>query len=482
MFRRARLAPAAAAAALALVAGLPSAPAAGADGGPRYVVEPCCQLCPQASNRAMYTTRMLEGVTTLVQGRDGWLFRTDDDLRTQFDFDAAGFADLKRFRDALAQKGVELVMVYQPTRGMMHPEMLPQEARKLYNVQLARFSYGAILQKVRALGITVPATDKLPGAQQNEPYFFRADHHWTPDGSRRTAKIVADTIRQMPAFKGIPQKKFTTERTTYWGKHGTLQRAASQLCGFGYADQYVPHYVTTTADNGDLLGDDAVPQVTLAGTSNSDTPYNFAGFLEEDLGVDVLNESVTGGGHEGALEQYLPSEPFQKNPPKILIWELETYHNLSKTLFYRQVIPMVTNGCVTRQPLLTRKSELKAGSTEALFNGGGKVIPLKSRDHMIDMTFSDPSVRQLKAVVWYTNGSKENVSIEHSAYIETGGRFVFELRDDPDWGDRQFLSMDVLTPEGVPPGTTVTSTVCARNYATPAQPKKGPSRPPRQKL
>ena len=41
---------------------------------------------------------------------------------------------------------------------------------------------------------------------------------------------------------------------------------------------------------------------------------------------------------------YLPSEEFQTNPPRVLIWEIETYHNLSDPDFYRQAIPLVHNG------------------------------------------------------------------------------------------------------------------------------------------
>ncbi len=67
-----------------------AAAAAPARAEPTYVVERCCDLCPQAANRAAYTTRFLQSFTTLLQGKDGWLFRTDDDLRTSFGPDAAG--------------------------------------------------------------------------------------------------------------------------------------------------------------------------------------------------------------------------------------------------------------------------------------------------------------------------------------------------------------------------------------------------------
>jgi alginate biosynthesis protein AlgX len=463
------LLPLAAACALTLAAGAPPARAE-----PMYVVEPCCDLCPQASNRALYTTRFLQSFTTLLQGRDGWLFRSEDDLRTNFGPDAEGYALLKRFHAALKARGVQLVMVYQPTRGLMHADKLPASWRKQYNEDAARSGYVQVLERFRALGITVPKLEGLVQEPGSGEYFFRGDHHWTPDGSRRTALLTAEAIRGMKAFAGIPTRKFTTERTGIWSKRGTMQKAATQLCGFGYPDQYVPRFVTAAQSGGDLFADEGAPKITLVGTSNSDDAYNFAGFLSEALGVEVLNESVAGGGHEGALLQYLPDDAFQKSPPKILVWELETYHNLSKPLFYRQIIPLVKNGCASRRALLSRTVALKSGSTEALFNGGGSVQQLRSRDHLIDVRFSDPGVKQFKAVVWFTNGSKETISIEHSDYIDTHGRFVVELRSDPDWGERVFLSMDVLRPEGVKTGTTVASQVCARDDAAPASPAPAP--------
>lgn len=453
-----------------------AAAAAPARAEPTYVVERCCDLCPQAANRAAYTTRFLQSFTTLLQGKDGWLFRTDDDLRTSFGPDAAGYAALRRFDAALKARGTELVMVYQPSRGLMHPDKLPASARRQFNPEAARAAYRHALQRFRALGITVPPLDHLFG--EDGAYFYRGDHHWTPEGARRTAQVVADTIRGLPQFAGIPRKKFTTEKVGIWAKRGTFQKAATQLCGHGYADQYEPRYVTAAEGGGDLFADEAAPQVTLVGTSNGDSAYNFAGFLSEALGVDILNESVAGGGHEGALLQYLPGPEFQRSPPKILVWELETYHNLSKDLFYRQVIPLVKGGCAGRKPVLSRAVPLKGESTEVLFNGAGAVQTLRSRDHVLDVRFGDPGVKQFKGIVWYTNGSKETISIEHSDYIETGGHFTVELRDDSEWGDRVFLSLDVLRPQGAPPGVTVSAQLCERDDAAPArQPARAPAPP-----
>jgi alginate biosynthesis protein AlgX len=469
---------AAAAATLGVAAAL--AAAAPARAAPTYVVEPCCTLCPQAANRNAYTTGFLRSFTTLVQGKEGWLFRTDDDLRVSFGPDAEGAAALKRFADALKRRGVALVMVYQPSRGLMHADKLPPQVRKTYSPEAARLSYVQALARFRALGITVPQLDRLLDERDAADFFYRGDHHWTVAGAERTARVTADAVRAMPAFAGIPQKKFSTERAGVWAKRGTMQKAAMQLCGNGYPDQYAPKFVTAAEGGADLFAEEGAPQVTLAGTSNSDSAYNFAGFLEQGLGVEVLNESVAGGGHEGALLQYLGGDAFQKSPPKILLWELETYHNLSKTQFYRQVTPLVTNGCQARKAALSRSVTLKGDSTEALFNGGsGSVMSLPSRGYLLDVRFSDPGVKNFKGIVWYTNGSKETISIEHSDYIDTGGRFVVELRSDGEWAERGFLSLDVLKPPGAKSGMTVAAQLCARDDTR--APAAAPAKPGRKR-
>jgi alginate biosynthesis protein AlgX len=431
---------------------------------PRYVVEPCCDLCSRAADRRVYSTKFLEAFATLVQGKDGWLFRSDD-LRTTFGPDEDGYRELKRFGDALKKRGVDLVVVYQPTRGMLHPDKLPGSLKKGYNRDLATFSFSVALERFRKAGLVAPDLTAVVRESNDPPYFFRGDHHWTPYGSQRTARIVADAIRQLPSYQKLPKTKFTTERIGVLAKKGTMYKAATLLCGHGYAEQYVDRYATSSDGGNDLFGDQAIPPVALMGTSNSDSAYNFAGFLEEYLGVDILNAAISGGRHDGSLLQYLPSDEFQKTPPKIMIWEIETNHNLSQRMFYRQVIPLVTNGCRTKQPVLSRKAVLKGHMSEVLFNGGGRVMPLVSKHYMLDLQFNDPNVRQIQAVVWYTNGSKETIDLKYSPYVDGRGRFVAELRSDLDWGDRTFMSLDLHRPDAVREGVEVTAQICAKDPA-----------------
>lgn len=434
---------------------------------PRYVVEPCCDLCPRAANPAAYNTKFLESFTTLSQGRDGWLFRSDD-LRTTFGPDADGYKELKRFRDALKRRGVDLVVVYQPTRGMLHRDKLPKNLQKSYSIDLAKFSFSATLQRFRNAGLVTPDLMQLLNDRSGQPYFFRGDHHWTPYGAQRTARVVADTIKGLPSYRGLKRSQFVTERTGILMKKGTLYKAAYLICGNGYTEQYVDRFATTSDAGQDLFGETEVPPITLVGTSNSDSAYNFAGFLSEYLGVDILNASIAGGRHDGALLQYLPSDEFQKHTPKIMIWEFETNHNLSQRMFYRQVIPMVSNGCQTKRAILSNRIELRSKSSEVLFNGGGKLLPLLGKHHLIDLQLSDPTLKEIEAVVWYTNGSKETIDLKYSPYVEGRGRFIFELRNEPEWADRTFMSLDLYQPLSRKP-VTVNAQLCARDDAPGAQ-------------
>lgn len=425
---------------------------------PQFEAAFCCQLCPRAADPASYDTKFLNSFRTLVQGDDGWLFRSEADLLTDFAPDAEGLNRFVRLHRALRERGVELVMTIQPPRGLMHADKLDES---VYDADAARASYLRTLHGLRANGVVVPPLEKLLDEKGAEDYFWRTDHHWTPDGTRRTAQLVAETVRGLSQYDGIQRQKFVTRREGLLARGGTLAHAASDLCGYGAPKQYVARYVTEQAssDTGsDLFGDETLPQITLIGTSNSGATYNFNGFLSEYMEADVLNASVLGGGMDGAILSYLSSEEFRSSPPKILIWELQHFHKLGDPDFHRQVLPLLDDGCNGKPAMLEREVTLGRGNNEVLFNGGGAVRSLKGRDYVLDVQFSDPGVLEMRGVVWYTTGTKSTVRIEHSQHAPSHkGRFVTALRDDAHWADEIFLGFDIeiVPPE---PGTEPTFT------------------------
>ena len=127
---------------------------------------------------------------------------------------------------------------------------------KQLNLSLNNTMFGPT--RFRQAGIWTPDFSPLFDEKEEHAYYFKGDHHWTPHGARRSAKIVAETLKQVPGFEEIPKKQFESKRVGLLSKLGTFHKAAAQLCGNSYATQYVDRFETEpvgASDSGDLFGD-----------------------------------------------------------------------------------------------------------------------------------------------------------------------------------------------------------------------------------
>ncbi|MGH8447385.1 MAG: alginate O-acetyltransferase [Solimonas sp.] len=500
-----------------LVALAPPMPARAANGGPQYDIDLCCQLCPKAADPAMYDgSSYLDEFRVLQQGRDGWLFRSGIDLTTKIDITDQSLAELKRLATTMRKRGTELVVVFQPPRALMDPDKLSPELRRQYDLGAAKKAYAQALARIRSAGVTVVPLDRLVDERKGYEYFFRRDHHWTPQGAERTAQLVAETVQGLPAFQDVPRKAFVTRPNSLIGKPGTLQKVASQICGGAYSMQYVTGYITEPADvggddanallgdsgdpkqtassdasgggllsdasgndAGGLLGGDSdgdVPQVVLVGTSNSDAKggYNFGGYLEQYLGADILDTALSGGSFDGSLLHYLPSETYQKHPPKIMVWEMpwQNWPGSDKNPYktFRQAVPLVHDGCRGRPAVLSQTVTLQAGSNELLFNGGGPVKNLTGSRYWLDLQFDDPGVKDLHAVIWYFSGQKESLKLHFNQYVDNGGRFVTELRNNrADYAKATFMGATLEMEQAPAKPLKLSAQICEAVDAPPQQ-------------
>lgn len=433
-----------------------------AEEAPQYKIERCCEICPQALQDSTYTGDMGE-FTKLVQGREDWLFRSKIDLMTDIGTTAEGYQHLQRLRDALKERGVELVMVYLPPRGLVSPEMLSAQSRSGYDAELSRKNYLATTERLRSLGIRVPDLSALleQPAAVRETLFFKRDNHWTPRGAELTAQLLAAELGKSEVFKSIPRKEFVTRKEGVRHKIGSLNQAFGKICGNGYANEYFTRVATEPKDeSSELFGETAAPDVVLVGTSFSSAQYNFDGFLKQYASVDVDNRSVTGGGFHSAMLQYLGSQDFQNDPPKILVWEINSYYDLAMSIFYRQIMPMLANGCQASPAALSQKVALHPGVNQILVNTAVK--PIRSEDYVADIQFSGGNVRDLRSSFLYMSGSRDNLNISRAPEVEADGRFVFGLRDDPEWSGQTLLSLEIEMPADTPAGMQVEASICPR--------------------
>ncbi len=407
---------------------------------PVYNAEPCCQLCPAALDQSNYKGGELESMWPVVEGKDGWLFRARSDFATEFGPKPAVMAMLKQFVEALDRRGARLMMIYTPSRGLMELD----KSLTPFDHQLALKNYRQTLADYRKMGVITPALDQLIG-HMPEDYYFKRDIHWTPAGSKATANMVAQLIKQEPFYSQLPDKQYSTQVSGYSPIDGSMHRAAIKLCQQGYPMQYWKEYQTTeSAGADDLLAEEANPQLVILGTSFTALPkFNFDGFLRQALGKDVMNVAMTGGEDRGAWLEYLPSDNFQKSPPKLIVWETPSHYSLSDKSLFRQLIPLVDNGCANSKPLLTAKQEIQpaAGQNELVFSTD--LLKEKAGTLVMDMTVSDPTVHELEVTAWYGNGTSEEFKVKQNSRANTGGRFVFLLAQDESRRDQSFISLDL---------------------------------------
>jgi hypothetical protein len=73
----------------------------------------------------------------------------------------------------------------------------------------------------------------------------------------------------------------------------------------------------------DLAGgaSSTAPRIVLAGSSYSEMS-DFTTFLQNDLGFEIHDASVSGGGFGRAMLRYLTSSKFLREKPEAIIWEM----------------------------------------------------------------------------------------------------------------------------------------------------------------
>ena len=270
----------------------------------------------------------------MLPGKDGWVYRTRQDLQMAFDLPEDDIPLYSTFVSALKAHGTELVIAYIPTRGMIATEYLPQDADQTedYDAASARENYNTLIARMGEAGVNFVGTPQ-PASGAN--YFNHADQHWTTKGSRDMAQAIADFVKDKPFAAQLPKQVFKTtigEEIAYDGRFGEFIKGA---CGFRPPPEKDNKVKTERVSDGDeaqaLLGEEAPPQVVLVGTSNSirdEFNSNFDGFLKEALSTDVYNAAISGGGMDDAILTYLSSERFRKTPPRLLVWELPGYYDM----------------------------------------------------------------------------------------------------------------------------------------------------------
>lgn len=419
-----RLSLLAATAIAALGAALPAAAQSGDGSG---------ALCPAALDVEAYPSRTS---ALIVTGRDGWLFRTNSDLRTDFSLDRSTQHLLERLVGMLKERGTTLGMLLIPTRGMVEFDQFdPQSPQfKDFDPRLAIRNFARFLDEVKATGAIVPnILGYALSSTLDEPFFELHDHHWSVAGSRISAFALADTLSKQEGWADLPKAEYESAATEdSFILNESFAGLMTDICGVEYPERRIPIWRTTAkgsvVDANALFGDVAAAPVVLAGTSmtnkNSTDDFNFGGFFSEFSGVALENEGVDGGGPDEALLAYLRSSAFHEAPPPFLIWEMPGYYDINQESTLREAIADVAGSCADA-PVASVERDA-AGGEAPLFDA----LPddLSPADAYVEIALSDTKVRRVALTFTY-GGRKDKIRISRSGRARMDGLFALAADD-----------------------------------------------------
>lgn len=275
-----------------------------------------------------------------VEGEAGVFYRVNPDLHMFHAFSEETAADLGALSQALASLGTTLVYVPVPTKSLSMPDQLPPEARDLgFEVSLASTIHGEMLDKLRKNNVqTADIRSALRGPAGEPPSVFPTDYRLTAAGARRAAMAIAATLTGVPGFADLPKGQFETRPAGVATLESDMRSILQQHCLITLPPAETETFTTTRMQQGSTASGNTIfgsrtggARVAVVGTEHTgETVANFAGFLAEFTGLEVVQYSVSGGGAFAAISSYLTSREFQEARPAFLVWTNPIEFNLAQ--------------------------------------------------------------------------------------------------------------------------------------------------------
>lgn len=381
----------------------------------------------------------------IYPGRDGWLFRSAD-FRMDFTMPDKTFDYMKQVNERLAAKGIELVVLLQPSRGIMMQRYIDQgNMPEGYDPAKAQKNYKALISKLNRAGIEAPDVSDVPS---DIAYFFKGDPHWRREGSHWTAQRLARVIRQYPAYKDMKREEFSNE-ITWWleSEKGEFDEFVEKACDVERPPERRPMWATTSLagaiDEAALFGDVTYPDIAIVGTSNTahEEDFNFVGALKQELNTDIRNRALSAGAFSGASLVFYATDEFHDHPPKVVIWEFLSHHDFDDYDGFRQIIPAISGACTESAALASAALDITAPADVGAEEQEPKLEKylifedledkaISGKDSYLYLEVLNPAARALKVGILYANGEADEVKLTRSRRVDNNGKYY--LRFNPD--------------------------------------------------
>jgi alginate biosynthesis protein AlgX len=374
-----------------------------------------------------------------IRGQNGFLFWEHDFTPTPV-LPTPILPYVARFNSELQKAGVTLILVPIPTKAallLLGSQALSAEqyARFSGAIETAKTTYQQSILELEAHGIkTVDLVGSTPSDHQ-AGFFFKTDHHWSPEGAQFAAKAIRLKLEQLGLTQlGLRQHLFETQIESQ-----RMYSEASALLGFHtYCNDPWPEepsvrYRTSQPyqEAADLFEDNNFDLV-LAGSSNSapERDYNFPGFLEQELKIPVLTYAKAGRWLTGWLAAYMTSQTFTEYKPHFLIWEFPLqfltapkYLNDDYVPWFRHLIPSISGACSGSKQLEDQTMSTNRSQKQYSFRVNSRIMGDRHYLHLDTQAHAKKMAFQLD----YKSGDSEQVQLDFSLGSDNNGQFYVEL-------------------------------------------------------
>jgi alginate biosynthesis protein AlgX len=364
-------------------------------------------------------------VPGFIPASDGWVFG-EWDLRTDFAIPEDIVPYMQRLVAALKARGIILIGIPLPSRGMLHAQHLDKTnpLAAAYSPELATQNYLAAIKQYESLGMVM--VNPLPYlTTEVDSLDFKTDMHWTPNGARQVAQAVADKLKILPEAASLPTNTFTTSEIGEGEYEGVYTKDMMRLCNIPLPKEPIQRYELSGGPEVGLL-EDATPKIMLLGTSFSQDIFAFDKFLKVASGLDIANLATEGGTKWYSFERLFVNEATPL--PKILLWEFPAIDIKGwEVTSIKRIIPMIYGSC---KPELTLRTEDRAiSATDPILIENPDTLPITGSRYFLQLDFPDVTVRDFLLNFVYKDGSSEPIRVQRDNRVENEGRYLIELSD-----------------------------------------------------
>lgn len=289
----------------------------------------------------------------MIEGVSGSFFRIDPDLLMDTRLTTAVIESIADTSRNLASRGVRLIFVPVPTKGLVQADQLGPEADRLgFDVRLASALYADTLVQIRANGVTaVDALGAMEGATTGKHQFFQTDPRMTDDGLRTLARAIASEAGE--SLMGAVS--FRTQR----GEDVDLESSERFRLQLSCQAELPPVRTRTFKNASPSAVADHAPIAVVQSTITGGDARNFRGHLEQTLRRPITQVSVAESAYD-AMTGYLTSDAFRTNRPEAIIWLVPIWQN--PTLRGDQPLREIVAAAADRCDLPRETREIAPGS------------------------------------------------------------------------------------------------------------------------